>query len=43
MIEREDSMMSQVAFNQLLEAIAQVIELKTGNAEAAAIVRSFKA
>lgn len=43
MAERIDGEMSQTAFNQLLEAIAQLIEVKTGDAEAAAIVRSFKA
>ena len=43
MTERTEGEMSQTAFNQLLEAIAQLIEAKTGDAEAAAIVRSFKA
>ena len=42
MTERIDAM-SQTAFNQLLEAIAQLIEAKTGDTKAAAIVRSFKA
>ncbi len=34
--------MTNGMMNQLLEAIAQLVELRTGNQEAADIIRSFK-
>ena len=42
MESNEDSQMTNAIVNQLLEAIAQLIEQKTGDKAAAEIVRSFK-
>ncbi len=39
---KENEIMTNAILNQFLEAIAQVIENKTGDKEAADIVRSFK-